>query len=160
MQYLQELKETCKLRSSKVKSSIEFQLLILEDLNAPLGREMHGHLEKQVGRFLPEEESSRTGELITEMITELGLRVNNSFFKKKETKNMGWRHPRTGKLSLKDYCLSPTNSRIMVQDLRFSWRDSQDSDHAMMILLIMDKLPKKPRARHETQKTATRGVER
>ena len=108
---------------------------------------MHEHLPKQVGRFLPEEESSRNGELMTEMITELGHRVNNSFFKKKETKKMSWRHPRTGKLSLKDYCLSPMNSRIMVQDLRFSWRDSQDSDHAMMILFIRDKLPKRPRAR-------------
>ena len=35
----------------------------------------------------------------------------------------------------------------MVQNLRFSWRDSQDSDHAMMILFIRDKLPKRPRAR-------------
>ena len=61
---------------------------------------------------------------------------------------MSWRYPRTGKLSLKDYCLSPMNLRIMVQDLRCFWRDSQDSDHAMMILLISDKLPKKPRARH------------
>ena len=97
---------------------------------------MHEHLPKQVGTFLPEEESSRNGELMTEMITEIGLRISNSFFKKKETRKMSWRHPRTGKLSLKDYCLSPMNSRIMVQDLRFSWRDSQNSDHAMMILLI------------------------
>ena len=153
MQYLQELKDACKLRPSKVKSSSELQLLIPGDLNATLGKEIHEHLPKQVGRFLPEEESSRNGELMTEIVTELGLRVNNSFFKKKETKKMSWRHPRTGKLSLMDYCLSPMNSRIMVQDLKFSWRDSQHSDHAMLILLIRDKLPQKPRARY-------RGIEK
>ena len=47
MQHLQELKEACKLRSSKVKSSSEFQLLIL-DPNATLGKEMHKHLPKQM----------------------------------------------------------------------------------------------------------------
>ena len=64
MQYLQELKEACNLRSLKVKSSIEFQLLILGHLNATLGKEMHEHLPKHVGRFLPEE-NSRIEELMT-----------------------------------------------------------------------------------------------
>ena len=35
----------------------------------------------------------------------------------------------------------------MVQDLKFSWRDSQDSDHAMMILHTREKIPRKPRAK-------------
>ena len=66
-------KEACNLRSLKVKSSSEFQLLILGHLNATLGKETHEHLPKHVGRFLPEEESSRIWELITGMITELKL---------------------------------------------------------------------------------------
>ena len=72
IQYLQELKEACNLRSLKVKSSSEFQLLILGHLNATLGKETHEHLPKHVGRFLPEE-NSRIGELMTGMITELKL---------------------------------------------------------------------------------------
>ena len=90
----------------KMKPSSELQLLVLGELNATMGKEMQERLPKHVRRFLPEKESSWNGELMAEMI-ELGLRVNNSFFKKKETKKMSWRHPRTGKFSLKDYHLSP-----------------------------------------------------
>ena len=38
LRYLEELKDACKLRSSKVKSWSEFQLLIFGDLNATLGK--------------------------------------------------------------------------------------------------------------------------
>ena len=77
-QYLQELKEAYNLRSLKVK------LLTLGHLNATMGKKMHEHLPKQAGRFLSEEESSRIGELMTEMIIELRLCINNSFLKKKK----------------------------------------------------------------------------
>ena len=65
--------KACNLRSLKVKSSSEFQLLILGHLNATLGKKMHEHIPKQVRRFLLEEESSRIWELMTEKITELKL---------------------------------------------------------------------------------------
>ena len=78
-----DLNEACNIRSLKVKTSSELQLLILGHLNATMGKKMHEHLPQQFGRFLPEGESSRIGELKTEMTTELRHRISNSFLKKK-----------------------------------------------------------------------------
>ena len=60
---------------------------------------------------------------------------------------MSLRQPGTSEISQKDYCLKPLNSKVMVQNWRFTWRDSQDSNQAMMIHQIREKIPRKPLAK-------------
>ena len=140
-------------------SSSEFQLLVVGDLNKTSGKEMHENRPEKVGWLLQENESSGNDELMPKIITELNL-CNQKFFL---IQKMSWWH--YWKKILTERLLSKfLSSGVNVQYLRFSWQYSQDSDQAMMIKGLREKICKKtPASRkvNETDvKTDTRGRKR
>ena len=92
--------------------------------------------------------------LLAEFVTEQKLRVENTFFLKSDVRKCTWRHPRAKELALKDYALTMLSvaKDLRVKDVRSSWEDSLDSDHAMLIVCI-EKCPKmSPRKPAKAQK--------
>ena len=130
------------------------KILILGDLNAANGLDLNDHVPRQIGKAAASDESSRNGFLLAEFVTEQKLRVENNFFLKSDVRKCTWRHPRTKELSLKNYPLTKLSAakHLRIRDVRSSWEDSLDSDHAVLIVCI-EKWPKmNPRQPAKAQK--------
>ena len=74
--------DACKSHTNKVKSN--FSLMVFSDSNASIGADLSDLLPRQIGPHLTVKESSRNGELLVEFLSDHDLRVENSFFTKKQ----------------------------------------------------------------------------
>ena len=135
--FYEALQAEVQKRSAKSRS-----LMIMGDFNCRIGKASRDLYPKVLGPYLAHEGStSENGERLLDLCQTVGMRVENSFYRKPLNRMFTWYHAPTMKGAVLDYVLTQRKGTIKTQDLRASRGADANSDHCLVTTILKLETP-------------------
>ena len=110
------------------------EVTVMGDFNCRIGEDAREEYGKEVGPYTGNQnETSPNGYRVIDFCYHNGLRVENSFYRKADSRKYTWYHPGTKRGAILDFVLAKPNRRMQITDVRAS--RTGNSDHCLLTIV-------------------------